>query len=105
MTREYKVFRGSDEQPTSEVMAPINFVPHSGDSAQAISKQHTPRVRKFLIVIVVISVELQRQGEGQATGRSGTLMSRQPSPLRWTASIERLVVRTPKSRVADAELT
>jgi hypothetical protein len=27
VTREYKVFRGSDKQPTSEVMAQINFVP------------------------------------------------------------------------------
>ena len=27
VTREYKVFRGSDTKPTSEVMAQINFVP------------------------------------------------------------------------------
>ena len=27
VTREYKVFRGDDQQPTSEVMAKINFVP------------------------------------------------------------------------------
>ncbi len=27
VTREYKVFRGSDTQPTSEVIAQINFVP------------------------------------------------------------------------------
>ena len=27
VTREYKVFRGDDKQPTSEVMAQINFVP------------------------------------------------------------------------------
>src|ERR1700730_5235763 len=27
LTREYKVFRGYDKQPTSEVMAQINFVP------------------------------------------------------------------------------
>jgi hypothetical protein len=27
VTREYKVFRGCDKQPTSEVMAQINFVP------------------------------------------------------------------------------
>ena len=27
VTREYKVFRGDDKQPASEVMAQINFVP------------------------------------------------------------------------------
>ncbi|MEA3006607.1 MAG: hypothetical protein QOI94_1876, partial [Acidobacteriaceae bacterium] len=27
VTREYKVFRGYDKQPTSEVMAQIDFVP------------------------------------------------------------------------------
>jgi hypothetical protein len=27
VTREYKVFRGDDSQPTSEVTAQINFVP------------------------------------------------------------------------------
>jgi hypothetical protein len=27
VTRQYKVFRGYDKQPTSEVMAQINFVP------------------------------------------------------------------------------
>ena len=31
VTREYKVFRGSDKQPTSEVMAQINFVPPDED--------------------------------------------------------------------------
>ena len=48
VTREYKVFRGSDTQPSSEVMAQINFVPPNQKTYKITQSRGNSRGEKIV---------------------------------------------------------
>ena len=52
VTREYKVFRGYDKQPTSEVMAQINFIPPDVKTYKITQARGNSRGEKMVRVLL-----------------------------------------------------
>jgi len=67
VTREYKVFGGDDKQPTSEVMAQINFVPPDIKTYKIIQTRGNSRGEKMVREL------LDREAESAKSGLSSEI--------------------------------
>jgi hypothetical protein len=67
VTREYKVFRGDDKKPTSEVMAQINFVPPDMKTYKITQARGNSRGAKMVREL------LDRETESAKKGRSSEI--------------------------------
>jgi hypothetical protein len=70
VTREYKVFRGDDKQPTSEVMAQINFVPPDMKTYKITQARGNSRGEKMVREILDRETESAKKGLGSAINRT-----------------------------------
>jgi len=70
VTREYKVFRGSDRQPTSEVMAQINFVPPDTKTYKITQARGNSRGEKMVRELLDRETESARKGPGSQINRT-----------------------------------
>ena len=70
LTREYKVFHGSDKKPTSEVMAQINFVPPDIKTYKITQVRGNSRGAKM--VRELLDRETESAKKGQASGVNRT---------------------------------
>jgi hypothetical protein len=70
VTREYKVFRGSDKQSTSEVMAQINFVPPDMKTYKIIQSSGNPRGEKMVRELLDRETESTKNGRGSEISRT-----------------------------------
>jgi hypothetical protein len=64
VTREYKVFRGYDKQPTSEVMAQINFVPPDMKTYKITQARGNFRGEKIVRELLDRETESAKRGHG-----------------------------------------
>jgi len=69
VTREYKVFRGYDKQPTSEVMAQINFVPPGVKTYKITQVQGNSRGEKIVRELLDRETESAKKGPGSEISR------------------------------------
>ena len=69
VTREYKVFRGYDKQPTSEVMAQINFVPPDVKTYKITQAQGNSRGEKIVRELLDRETESAKKGPGSEISR------------------------------------
>jgi hypothetical protein len=67
LRREYKVFHGHDKQPTSEVIAQINFVPPDMKTYKIIQARGNSRGEKMVREL------LEREAESAKRGHSGAI--------------------------------
>jgi hypothetical protein len=67
--REYKVFRGDDKQPTSEVMAQINFVPPDMKTYKITQARGNSRGEKMVREILDRETESAKKGLGSEINR------------------------------------
>jgi hypothetical protein len=67
VTREYKVFHGNDKEPTSEVMAQINFVPPDIKTYEIIEARGNSRGEKMVREL------LDREIDAAKTGKSSDI--------------------------------
>ena len=70
VTREYKVFRGSDKQPTSEVMAQINFIPPDMKTYKITQARGNSRGEKMVRELLDRETESAKKGHGSEINRS-----------------------------------
>jgi hypothetical protein len=70
VTREYKVFRGDDKQPTSEVMAQINFVPPGMKTYKITQARGNSRGEKIVRELLDRETESARKGPGSEINRT-----------------------------------
>ena len=70
VTREYKVFRGDDKQPTSEVMAQINFVPPDIKTYKITQARGNSRGEKMVREILDRETESAKKGHGSEISRT-----------------------------------
>ena len=70
VTREYKVFRGYDKQPTSEVMAQINFVPPDMKTYKIIQVLGNSRGEKMVRELLDRETESAKKGLGSEITRA-----------------------------------
>ena len=70
VTREYKVFRGYDKQPTSEVMAQINFVPPDVKTYKIIQTRGNSRGEKIVRELLDRETESAKKGHGSEISRT-----------------------------------
>jgi hypothetical protein len=70
VTREYKVFRGNDKQPTSEVMAQINFVPPDMKTYKITQAQGNSRGEKMVRELLDRETESAKKGHGSEISRT-----------------------------------
>jgi hypothetical protein len=70
VTREYKVFRGDDKQPTSEVMAQINFVPPDMKTYKITQVRGNSRGEKMVREILDREIESAKKGLGSEINRT-----------------------------------
>jgi hypothetical protein len=70
VTREYKVFRGYDRQPTSEVLAQINFVPPGTKTYKIIQAQGNSRGEKIVPELLDRETESAKRGRGSEVNRT-----------------------------------
>lgn len=70
VTREYKVFRGDEKQPTSEVMAQINFVPPATKSYKITQAQGNPSGEKMVRALLDRETESAKKGLGSQISRA-----------------------------------
>jgi hypothetical protein len=70
VTREYKVFRGDDKQPTSEVMAQINFVPPDIKTYKITQVRGNSRGEKIVRELLDRETESARKGRGSEINRT-----------------------------------
>jgi hypothetical protein len=68
--REYKVFRGYDKQPTSEVMAQINFVPPDMKTYKIIQSRGNSRGEKIVRELLDRETESAKKGLGSEITRA-----------------------------------
>jgi hypothetical protein len=73
VTREYKVFRGSDTQPSSEVMAQINFVPPDQKTYKITQSRGNSRGEK--IVRDLLDQEIEAAKKTKCSDISGATMT------------------------------
>ena len=64
VTREYKVFRGYDKQPTSEVMAQIKFVPPDIKTYKITQARGNSRGEKIVRELLDRETESAKKGHG-----------------------------------------
>ena len=69
VTREYKVFRGDDKQPTSEVMAQINFVPPDIKTYKITQARGNSRGEKIVRELLDRETESAKKGHGSEISR------------------------------------
>jgi hypothetical protein len=69
VTREYKVFRGYDRQPTSEVMAQINFVPPDVKTYRITQAHGNSRGEKIVRELLDRETESAKKGPGSEISR------------------------------------
>lgn len=70
VTREYKVFRGYDTQPTSEVMTQINFVPPDMKTYKIIQSRGHPRGEKLVRELLDGETESAKGGHSNEISRA-----------------------------------
>jgi hypothetical protein len=70
VTREYKVFRGNDRQPTSEVMAQINFVPPGKKTYKITQARGNSRGEKMVRELLDREPESAKKGRGSEISRT-----------------------------------
>ena len=70
VTREYKVFHGYDKQPTSEVMAQINFVPPDIKTYKITQARGNSRGEKIVRELLDRETESAKRGLGGEIGRT-----------------------------------
>jgi len=70
VTREYKVFRGDDKQPTSEVMAQINFVPPDIKTYKIIQARGNSRGEKMVRELLDRETESAKSGLSSEISRT-----------------------------------
>jgi len=68
--REYKVFHGDDKQPTSEVMAQINFVPPDMKTYKITQARGNPRGEKMVRELLDRETESAKKGYGSEITRT-----------------------------------
>src|ERR1700688_2532950 len=69
VTREYKVFRGYDKEPTSEVMAQINFVPPDVKTYKITQVRGNSRGEKIVRELLNRETESAKKGPGSEVSR------------------------------------
>ena len=69
VTREYKVFRGYDKQPTSEVTAQINFVPPDVKTYKITQAQGNSRGEKIVRELLDRETESAKKGHASEISR------------------------------------
>lgn len=69
VTREYKVFRGYDKDPTSEVMAEINFVPPDVKTYKITQVRGNSRGEKIVRELLDRETESAKKGPGSEISR------------------------------------
>jgi hypothetical protein len=70
VTREYKVFRGDDKQPTSEVMAQINFIPPDSKTYKITQARGNSRGEKMVRVLLDRETESAKKRRGSEITRA-----------------------------------
>ena len=70
VTREYKVFRGDDRQPTSEVTAQINFVPPDIKTYKITQVRGNSRGEKIVRELLDRETESAKKGHGSQINRT-----------------------------------
>jgi hypothetical protein len=70
VTREYKVFRGYDNQPTSEVMAQIDFVPPDTKTYKIIQAKGNSLGEKMVRELLDRETESSKKGHGSEISRT-----------------------------------
>ena len=70
VTREYKVFRADDKQPTSEVMAQINFVPPDMKKYNITQARGNSRGEKIVRELLDRETESAKKGRGSEINRT-----------------------------------
>jgi len=70
VTREYKVFRGYDTQPTSKVMAQINFVPPDTKTYKITQARGNSRGEKIVRELLDRETESAKKRGGSEIGRT-----------------------------------
>jgi hypothetical protein len=70
VTREYKVFRGYDKQPTSQVMAQINFVPPDVKTYKITQAQGNSRGEKMVRELLDRETESAKKRHGSDVSRA-----------------------------------
>jgi hypothetical protein len=70
VTREYKVFRADDKQPTSEVMAQINFVPPDKKTYKITQTRGNSRGEKMVRELLNRETESAKKGHGSEISRT-----------------------------------
>ena len=70
VTREYKVFRGDDKQPTSEVMTQINFVPPDIKTYKITQARGNSRGEKMVRELLNRETESAKKGHGSEISRT-----------------------------------
>jgi len=68
--REYKVFRGNEKQPTSEVMAQINFVPPDTKTYKITQARGTSSGEKMVRELLDLETESAKKGLGSQISRT-----------------------------------
>ena len=69
VTREYKVFRGNDNQPTSEVMAQINFIPPDNKTYMITQTRGNSRGEKMVRELLDRETESAKKRRGSEITR------------------------------------
>ena len=69
VTREYKVFRGYDKQPTSEVMTQINFVPPDTKTYKITQTRGNSRGEKIVRELLDRETESAKKGHASEISR------------------------------------
>jgi hypothetical protein len=70
LRREYKVFRGYDKQPTSEVIAQIDFVPPDMKTYKIIQARGNSRGEKIVRELLDRETESAKKGHGSEISRA-----------------------------------
>jgi hypothetical protein len=70
VTREYKVFRGDENQPTSEVMAEINFVPPATKTYKITQARGNLSGEKMVRALLDRETESAKKGRGSEISRT-----------------------------------
>jgi hypothetical protein len=70
VTREYKVFRGFDNQPTSEIMAQIDFVPPDMKTYKIIQARGNSLGEKMVRELLDRETESSKKGHGSEISRA-----------------------------------
>jgi hypothetical protein len=70
VTREYKVFRGDDKQPTSEILAQINFIPPDMKTYKITQARGNSRGEKIVRELLDRETESAKRGHGSEISRT-----------------------------------